>query len=109
MTHTLTLQLNGRPLLRAFAAFVLVWLLATPAAQAQDVESRASTAVANILFDADADEFTTYKVNARGFVDISFASNTPDALYSELLARLQNHPDIPGVLAGKGGPACRRF
>jgi hypothetical protein len=40
---------------------------------------------------------------------ISFASNMPDALYSDLLAKLQKHPDINGVIAGKGGRACRRF
>ena len=73
-----------------------------------DALSKADAAVANILFDFDgADEFATYRVNDDGFVDIVFARNMPDKVYSELLTRLQNHPDIHGVLAGKGGPACQ--
>lgn len=73
-----------------------------------DALTRVDAAVANILFDFDgADEFASYRVNEDGFVDIVFARNMPDKVYSELLTRLQNHPDISGVLAGKGGPACQ--
>jgi len=36
-----------------------------------------------------------------------FARNIPDALYREILTKLQNHPDVDGVLSGKGGPPCR--
>lgn len=78
-------------------------------AQELNPEAKASSAVAEILFNEDADEFSTYRVNGKGFVNITFASNTPDAVYSNLLNRLKSHPDINGVLAGKGGPACRRF
>lgn len=71
-------------------------------------QSKADGAVANILFEYDgAEEFASYAVREDGFVDITFARNMPDALYSELLAKLQNNPDIPGVLAGKGGRVCR--
>ena len=73
-----------------------------------DALSKADLAVANILFDFDgSDQFATYRINDEGFVDIVFASNMPDKVYGELLTRLQNHPDITGVLAGKGGPVCQ--
>ena len=72
-----------------------------------DELSKADLAVANILFDFDgSDQFASYSVNEDGFVDIVFASNMPDKVYSELLSRLQNNPDIKGVLAGKSGPSC---
>ena len=72
-----------------------------------DALSKADAAVANILFDFDgSDQFATYRVNEDGFVDIVFASNMPDRIYSALLARLEGHPDIKGVLAGKSGPSC---
>jgi len=78
-------------------------------AHAEDLEAKATDAVTAILFEYDADDFASYRVSDRGYVDVLFASNTPDALYSEMLNKLQNHPDIKSVLAGKGGPACRRF
>lgn len=76
---------------------------------AEDALSKTSAAVTNILFDHDADEFASYDIRDSGFLDITFARNTPDALYSEILNKLQKHPDIKGVLAGKGGPTCSRF
>lgn len=86
---------------------LVMFLLFTSLAQA-DALSKADLAVANILFDFDgSDQFATYRVNDDGFVDIVFASNMPDKVYGELLTRLQNHPDISGVLSGKGGPACQ--
>lgn len=85
-------------------------LSALPAWAEEDAQSRADRAVANLLFEYEgAEEFASYLIRPDGFVDISFASNMPDALYSELLARLQKHPDINGVIAGKGGYACQRF
>lgn len=78
--------------------------------QAADRLQRADAAVANILFDYDGSfEFASYKVSESGFVDITFARNTPDALYSEILGKLEGHPDIDGVLSGKGGPTCDLF
>ena len=69
---------------------------------------KSDTAVANILFDYDgSEEFASYLVKDDGFVDINFASNMPDKLYAEILTKMQNHPDIDGVLAGKGGPVCK--
>lgn len=73
-----------------------------------DALSKADAAVANILFEFDgSDQFASYRVSEDGFVDIVFARNMPDKIYSDLLNRLQSHPDISGVLSGKGGPACQ--
>jgi hypothetical protein len=76
---------------------------------AEDAEAKTSSAVTNILFEYDADEFASYRIRDSGFLDITFARNTPEALYSEILNKLQKHPDIKGVLSGRGGPVCTRF
>ena len=76
---------------------------------AEDAESKSSAAVTNILFEYDADEFASYGISDSGFLDITFASNTPETLYSEILNKLQKHPDIKGVLPGRDGPTCSRF
>jgi hypothetical protein len=92
------------------AGTLLAGFLLSTALQAADRLQSADAAVANILFDYDGSfEFASYKVNESGFVDITFASNTPNALYSEILNKLEAHPDIDGVLSGKGGPACSLF
>jgi len=97
-----------------FASYLLAVLLtygivgASPVL-AEDAEAKTSSAVTNILFEYDADEFASYRIRESGFLDITFARNTPDALYSEMLNKLQKHPDIKGVLAGRGGPTCSRF
>lgn len=77
-------------------------------AQSEDTPRfKADTAVANILWDYDnSEQFATWKVNRKGFVDIIFANNIPSELYVEILNKLRKHPDIDGVLAGKGGPSC---
>jgi len=90
------------------AALLAAAVAATPAL-ADDPMVRAGVAVANILFAHDGDQFTTYTVREDGFVDIDFARNTPEALYSQILGELQQSPDIKGVLAGKGGPVCSLF
>ena len=73
-----------------------------------DELDNADAAVTGILFDYEgSEEFATYIIKDDGFVDITFARNMPDKLYGEILAKLNNHPDIHGVLAGKGGPVCR--
>ena len=92
-----------------FSVLMAFGLAGTGSAHAEDALSKTSSAVANILFEYDADEFASYSIQDDGFLDITFARNTPDALYSEILNKLQKHPDIKGVLAGKGGPSCPRF
>jgi len=89
-------------------ALLVAAFVAAPA-HADDPMVRAGVAVANILFAHDGDQFTTYTVREDGFVDIDFARNTPEALYSQILGELQHNPDIKGVLAGKGGPVCSLF
>lgn len=89
--------------------FLQSTVLFVPLAIAQDEESIASGAVAEILFNEDAEEFTSYRVSPNGFVDITFARNTPDPIYSNILHKLKTDPGIKGVLAGKGGKACGRF
>jgi len=87
---------------------VLLLGLSAPLYAELDARGKADAAVADILFNYDgAEEFASYAVRADGFVDITFARNMPDALYSELLAKLKGDPQIPGVLAGKTGRACR--
>lgn len=74
----------------------------------EDAQSKADIAVANILFDYDfGSEFASYRINEDGFVDLLMASNTPDKIYVEILDRMNDHPDIDGVLASKTGPACK--
>lgn len=74
----------------------------------EDKQSKADLAVANILFDYDfGSEFASYRVDENGFVDLVMASNTPSTIYSEILTRMQNHPDIDDVMASKSGPACK--
>lgn len=91
------------------AAAVCVMLAATPA-RADDVESKASEAIANILFDFDgSNEYVSYVVRPDGFVDAVFARNTPEPLYNEVVEKLRANKDIKGVLAGRGGPTCSRF
>ena len=91
------------------AMLVTCGIAGTSPIHAEDGLSKTSSAITNILFEYDAGEFTSYGIRDDGFLDITFARNTPDALYSEILNKLQKHPDIKGVLAGKGGPSCPRF
>jgi ABC-type sugar transport system substrate-binding protein len=96
----------------SFLAAVLAALalqVSVPAAAEDDPLSKATSAVTEIIFDYNAEEFVTYNVRDNGYLDVTFARNTPDAVYNEMLEKLRKHPDIKGVLAGKGGPACSRF
>ncbi len=93
--------------MKYFALAVL--LLITPVAFA-DALTKADEAVTTILFEYDgSEEFASYKVDEDGSVDVVFASNTPESLYDEIVTRLQNHPDVRSVLAGRGGPVCKLF
>ena len=64
-------------------------------------QSESENAVTNILFDENM-ENVYYAFRSDGFVDIWFGPAVPDKDYSRILERLRNHPDIPGVLAGRG-------
>ena len=102
--------MNRKLLLPYLSALLLSCLMCgATLAFAEDDVTRSTDAVTSILFDYNADEFATYVIHDDGSVDITFASNTPDALYSEILDKLLHNPDIKNVLAGKGGPACSLF
>ena len=88
----------------------LALLIGSAPVFANESEAKASEAVANVLFDFDgSNEFVSYIVRPDGFVDAVFARNTPEPLYTDVVAKLRAHPDIKGVLAGRGGPVCSRF
>ena len=91
------------------ASFITLSIADSAPALAEDLESKATDAVTAILFEHQAEEFATYRISNKGNVDIIFARNTPDLIYSVILNKLKHHPDIPGVLAGKGGPICNLF
>ena len=92
---------------RLFAALLLALCLPLSIAQAEDALNRADEAVATILFEYDgSEEFASYRVGENGSVDITFADNTPDVLYGEILQQMKEHPDISWVLSGKSGPSC---
>lgn len=92
-----------------YAMFIIVTLTSTRLVLAEDLESKATDAVTAILFEHQAEEFASYRINAKGNVDIVFARNTPDLIYSVILNKLQHHPNIPVVLAGRGGLVCNLF
>lgn len=99
-----------RRLWRGVALLVVAWMLGIGnPAMAEDPLQKATDAVTGILFDYDASQFVTYTINEKGFADVSFANNTPDPLYSEIVNKLADHPDIKGVLPGKNGPSCSLF
>jgi len=68
---------------------------------AQAGQPESEDAVTNILFDENM-ENVYYSFRSDGFVDIWFGPAVPDKDYSRILERLRKHPDIPGVLAGRG-------
>jgi len=76
-------------------------LLAFTVFSAQAGQSESEDAVASILFDANM-ENVAYSLRGDGFVDITFGIAVPEAEYIRILERLRAHPDIPGVLAGRG-------
>lgn len=86
---------------------LLALLITTPAWA--DRQANAEHVVTTVLFDFEADEFVSYGVRRNGFVDLTFARNTPDEIYTQIIDTIRAHPDVRGVLAGKSGPSCRRF
>jgi hypothetical protein len=48
-------------------------------------------------------ENVSYSLRSNGFVDILFGVSVSDTDDARMLERLRSYPDIPGVLAGKGG------
>lgn len=73
-------------------------LIALPALAGQ---SESENAVTNILFD-ETMENVSYSLRSDGFVDISFGIAVDEKDYIRIVERMRKHPDIPGVLAGRG-------
>lgn len=71
------------------------------AATAWAGQAESEDAVTNILFEEDMQN-ASYSLRSNGYVDILFGPSVSDADYSRILNKLKSHPDIPGVLAGKG-------
>lgn len=101
--------MRGYCQLYARVILVCLALVSSAVVNADGELDKASAALTGILFEFSAEEFTSYSIKENGWVDITFARNTPDALYSQILGKLESHPDIKGVLAGKGGPSCPLF
>lgn len=78
---------------------VLVSLLFALPAFAGQAESE--DAVTNLLFDENR-ENVSYSFRGDGFVDILFGPAVNEKDYIRIVERMRSHPDIPGVLAGRG-------
>ena len=84
--------------MRHVFALLFSVLIALPAFAGQPESENALT---NILFDEDM-ENVSFSLRGNGFVDILFGIAVPENDYVRIVGRLRNHPDIPGVLAGRG-------
>ncbi len=84
--------------MRYLIALFFPLLIALPALAGQPESENALT---NILFDENM-ENASYTLRGDGFVDILFGLAVTDKDYIRIVERLRKHPDIPGVLAGRG-------
>ena len=85
--------------MRYFFVAIVLAMLGTPSAFAGAEE--AENAVTGILFDANM-ENVSYSFRKDGFVDILFGVAVPEAEYMRIVEQIRKHPDVPGVLAGRG-------
>ncbi len=79
-----------------FATFLALAPFSLQAGQAE-----AENALTGILFDENMENIS-YSLRRNGFVDILFGAAVAEADYIRIVERLRGHPDIPGVLAGRG-------
>ena len=63
--------------------------------------SASETALADVLFELDM-ENVSYSIRHDGFIDITFGSAVTDEEFLKTVKMLNEHPDIPGVLSGRG-------
>jgi hypothetical protein len=97
-------------MLRRDAAAVCALALLPALARPQDTNARAEKALTELLFTEEADEFTAYRfVNARGYVEVIFASNIPRDLAKDLMAKIKALPEVSGARESFVGTPCRRF
>ena len=109
-TNIIKFSIYVRKLLTAGLIILSVLELTSCSITSDLPQNNADAAVANILFDYEySEEYTSYLVRDNGFVDVTFAQNIPTDLYNEIVSKLNNHPDIKGVLAGTTGSYCARF
>ena len=84
--------------MRHLFTMLVFLLIALPAFAGQ---SESEDAVTSILFDENM-ENASYSLRNDGFVDILFGVAVPEKDYIRIVERLRKHPDIPGVLSGRG-------
>lgn len=83
---------------------MLLAIALTAALSAQPViagPNEAENAVTSILFD-EGMENASYGFRGDGFVDILFGPAVPEDQYIRIVEKIRSHPDVPGVLAGRG-------
>ncbi len=79
-------------------ALLIALLISLPAiAETGEAES----AVTNILFEENM-ENVSYAFRNDGFVDIVFGVAVPEDDYIRIVERIRKHPNVPGILAGRG-------
>lgn len=84
--------------MRHMLALFAVLLFALPAHAGMAESENAVTA---ILFDENM-ENASYSLREDGFVDILFGPAVDEKIYIHIVERMRKHPDIPGVLSGRG-------
>jgi hypothetical protein len=84
--------------MRMLLAVVLTALSAQPVIAGPN---EAENAVTNILFE-EGMENASYGFRGDGFVDILFGPAVPEDQYIRIVEKIRSHPDVPGVLAGRG-------
>ena len=84
--------------MRPLFAILIALLVSLPAIGGP---GEAEDAVTNILFDENM-ENVSYAFRRDGFVDILFGVAVPEGDYIRIVERIRKHPDVPGVLAGRG-------
>ena len=88
---------------------MLIFMFYFGSAMAEVSVEKTESAVADILFDNELDEFATYNIDEDGLVDITFPNNMPDNVFGKVVRELKTHKDIDSVLPGRGGPACSLY
>jgi hypothetical protein len=63
--------------------------------------SASEAALADVLFELDM-ENVSYSIRHDGFIDISFGAAVTDEEFLKTVKMLTGHPDIPGILSGRG-------
>lgn len=86
---------------RSLSSIIFLLFALVGTASASDPQA-AHTATSDILFELEI-ENVSFKVRHDGYVDILFGPSLPDKTMGEAVSKLKSHPDIPGILAGRGG------